>query len=108
MAGSGVFIYPLIFRGFITASQVNCQELILYLSWEKMHDKPAKINPTTDLCIRLFILEKLNMSNQVFREAFREFDIGNIAKASRTASLKVMKPLTLPGTQISKRPFARA
>src|SRR5579872_6426567 len=42
---------------------------VAVLAWEKMGDKPAKINPTTDLCIRLFILEKLNMSNQVFREA---------------------------------------
>jgi DNA-binding XRE family transcriptional regulator len=66
------------------------------LAWEKMDDKLAKINPTTELCIRLFILEKLNMSNQVFREAFREFDIENLIKASKTSSNKIRKPLMLP------------
>ena len=35
------------------------------LNWEKSQNKSAKINPTTELCIRLFILEKLNMNNQV-------------------------------------------
>lgn len=77
------------------------------LTWEKMGDKPAKINPTTDLCVRLFILEKLNMSNQVFRDAFREFDIEGIAKAFKTSSLKT-RPVTLPGAHVSKRLYARA
>jgi hypothetical protein len=76
---------------------------VAVLTWEKMGDKLAKINPTTELCIRLFILEKLNMSNQVFREAFREFDIETIAKASKTSLSKTRKPLTLPGAQVAKR-----
>lgn len=75
------------------------------LTWEKMGNKPAKINPTTELCIRLFILEKLKMSNQVFRDAFREFDMEGIVKASKTSS-KASKPLILPGAQISRRASA--
>jgi DNA-binding XRE family transcriptional regulator len=81
---------------------------VAVLAWEKKGDKPAKINPTTELCIRLFILEKLNMSNVIFREAFREFDIEGIAKASKTASLKDTRPLTLPGVNVSKRSHAHA
>ena len=77
------------------------------LTWEKTGNKLAKINPTTELCIRLFVLEKLNMSNQVFREAFREFNIEEIVKASRTPSLKARKPLILPGTQVAKRSSVR-
>lgn len=81
---------------------------VAVLTWEKMGDKLAKINPTTELCIRLFILEKLKMSNQVFRDAFRDFDIESIVKAYKTPSLKISKPLTLPGTTIAKRTHARA
>lgn len=78
------------------------------LNWEKMGDQPAKINPTTELCLRLFILEKLKTSNQEFREAFREFDIEGIAKAHKTSSSRTHKPLTLPGARIAKRASARA
>ena len=81
---------------------------VAVLTWEKMGNKPAKINPTTELCIRLFILEKLNMNNQIFREAFREFDIESIAKAFKTSSLKTARPVTLLGTHIAKRSPARA
>jgi DNA-binding XRE family transcriptional regulator len=73
------------------------------LNWEKMGDKWAKMNPTTELCIRLLILEKLNMSNQIFRDVFREFDIEGIVKASKSSSPKVGRPLTLPGAQVAKR-----
>ncbi|MGC1879308.1 MAG: hypothetical protein WA347_01935 [Rhabdochlamydiaceae bacterium] len=77
------------------------------LIWEKTGDKPAKINPTTELCIRLFILEKLNMNNQIFREAFREFDIAGIVEAYKTSSLKASKPVTLAATHVAKRSPAR-
>ena len=76
---------------------------VAVLAWEKTGDRPAKMNPTTELCIRLFILEKLNMNNQVFREAFREFNIQGMTKAP---SLKARKPITLPGTRVAKRSHA--
>ncbi len=79
---------------------------VAVLSWEKMGNKPTRINPTTELCIRLFILEKLNMNNQIFREAFREFNIADIAKTYKTSSVKA-KPVTLPGFHVAKRPHAR-
>jgi wyosine [tRNA(Phe)-imidazoG37] synthetase (radical SAM superfamily) len=70
------------------------------LTWEKIGNKPAKMNPTTELCIRLFIVEKLNMNNQIFRETFREFDMGSISKAS---SLKASRPVILSGSHFLKR-----
>lgn len=79
---------------------------VAVLTWEKMGDKLGKINPTTELCIRLFILEKLKMNNQVFREAFREFDIEGIVKASKTPSSKVRRPLVLTGALVPKRSTA--
>ena len=81
---------------------------VAVLTWEKAGNKLAKINPATELCIRLYILEKLNTSNAIFREAFREFDIEGIAKASRISTLKGRTPLTLPGANVSKRSYAHA
>ncbi len=78
---------------------------VAVLTWEKAGDKPAKVNPTTELCLRLFILEKLNMNNQVFRDAFREFDIQGIAKASKSATPRTRRPLTLPGAHVAKRSY---
>lgn len=80
---------------------------VAVLNWEKMGNKPAKVNPTTELCLRLFILEKLKMNNQIFREAFREFDIAGIAKSYKAHSIKVSKPVILPGRQVTKRNYAR-
>jgi len=53
---------------------------VAILKWEKAKNKSAKISPTTELYIRLFILEKLESNNQTFRDAFREFNIQKIAK----------------------------
>lgn len=79
---------------------------VAVLNWEKTRDKPAKINPTTELYIRLFVLEELNMSNQVFRETFREFDIERIAKEHKSSS-QPRRRITLPGSHLVKRSHAR-
>ncbi len=75
---------------------------VAVLTWEKTKNKPAKINPTTELYIRLLILEKLNMNNQIFREAFREFNIAGFVKTSKTSSVRANKPLILIGTNVTK------
>lgn len=72
------------------------------LNWEKMGNKSAKINPTTELCIRLLILEKLKMNNQIFRDTFREFDIQSIAKGQKMSSAKLISPITVPASSIHK------
>jgi len=74
------------------------------LNWEKMGNTSAKINATTELCIRLFVLEKLKINNQIFRDTFREFNMQGIAKETKG---KVTKPLVLPGT-FTKRSMIRA
>lgn len=53
---------------------------VAILKWEKTKNKSAKISPTTELCIRLFILEKLDTNNQIFRNTFREFNLQKITK----------------------------
>lgn len=81
---------------------------VAVLTWEKTGGKPAKINPTTELCVRLFILEKLGMNNQIFRETFREFDIEGIAKTFKTPCFRAGRPVTLSAAHIAKRTYARA
>jgi DNA-binding transcriptional regulator YiaG len=71
---------------------------VAVLHWEKSKNKPAKIQPAAELYVRLFILEKLNMNNQVFRETFREFDIQKITREQKA----IPKPLFLPTTHIKK------
>ncbi len=38
------------------------------LNWEKAQNKGAKISPTTELCIRLWILEQLKIGDHAFRD----------------------------------------
>ncbi len=80
---------------------------VAVLNWEKSQDKPAKINPTTELFLRLLILEKLKMNNQVFRDTFREFDIEGIIKEYKSASSKGKRPVTLPGAEVARRSYVR-
>lgn len=68
----------------------------------------AKINPATELVIRLLILDELNISNQIFRETFREFDIEDIAKTSRVSEIRPTRPIILPGAHVLKRSYAHA
>ena len=75
---------------------------VAVLNWEKAGNKSARINPTTELCIRLFILEKLKINNQIFRETFREFDMRNITKEQKSPA-KVRKPIAINGSYARKR-----
>lgn len=44
------------------------------MKWEKAKNKIAKITPSTELYIRLFILEFLKVNNEKFRNTFNVFD----------------------------------
>jgi DNA-binding transcriptional regulator YiaG len=75
---------------------------VAVINWEKTKNKPAKINPAVELFIRLFILEKLKINNQVFRDTFREFDIQRISKERKTL-FEHPKPLLLRTENFAKR-----
>lgn len=79
---------------------------VAVLNWEKAKSKPAKINPAVELLLRLFILEKLKINNQVFRNAFREFDIQRIAKEQKSLFEK-SRPLLLHTQGMAKRAHLR-
>lgn len=44
------------------------------IHWEKAKNSFAKITPTTELCIRLSILDVLEAKDKLFREIFRNFN----------------------------------
>lgn len=44
------------------------------IHWEKSRNAFAKISPTTELCIRLHILDVLHAKNKLFRETFKNFN----------------------------------
>lgn len=44
------------------------------IHWEKSKNSFAKILPTTELCIRLCILDVLHAKDRLFRETFRNFN----------------------------------
>ncbi len=80
---------------------------VAVINWERAKNRPAKASPTTELCIRLFILEKLKINNEIFRETFREFDIQRIAKEQKTLA-KEPKPLFLPSSYLHRKSSLRA
>lgn len=46
------------------------------IHWEKAKNLPAKITPSTELYIRLYILDFLRVKNTLFRNSFRNFHPG--------------------------------
>ena len=53
------------------------------IKWENRKEKIAKIPPSIEICIRLFILEKLDISDQYFRAIVRAFDLPKIAEIQK-------------------------
>ena len=58
------------------------------IKWENRKKRIAKILPSTELCIRLFILEKLDVSNDLFRSIFRTFDLSKIAAIQKSREIE--------------------
>lgn len=44
------------------------------IHWENTKDSFAKIQPTTELCIRLAILDAMHVKDKIFRSTFRNFN----------------------------------
>lgn len=48
------------------------------IHWEKSKNAFAKILPTTELCIRLCLLDELEAKDKLFRDTFRNFNYSEI------------------------------
>lgn len=54
------------------------------IHWEKSKNMFAKITPTTELCIRLYVLDALKANSKIFRNTFREFNYSEFLKESKS------------------------
>ena len=50
------------------------------MKWEKYGNRFAKIEPTTDVYIRLFVFSHLNRKNNAFKELYEHLDIMQLLK----------------------------
>lgn len=50
------------------------------LKWEKYENCFAKIEPTTDICIRLFIFSHISKKSAAFRQLYEELDIRRLVR----------------------------
>jgi DNA-binding transcriptional regulator YiaG len=62
------------------------------IHWEKAKDNFAKIQPATELCIRLTILDAIHAKDKLFREIFRNF---NYSEFKSQKNQKVHQGITL-------------
>lgn len=61
------------------------------IKWEKQEDDLANMNPATEKCLRLFVLDHLKSKDKEFREFYHEITIEQLANPPATS----IKPLTL-------------
>lgn len=69
------------------------------VKWEKAKDNFAKITPSTELYIRLYILEYLKVTNENFRNSFVAFDCNEKLKNQDKIHVRTSKPLTIPSSK---------
>lgn len=60
---------------------------VAVLKWEKFGNHFAKIEPTTDVCVRLFILSQLNCKSVIFKQVYDELDIQKLAKYQKSKTV---------------------
>ncbi len=61
------------------------------IHWEQSKNNRAKINPSTELYIRLYILDYLRANNKLFRETFRNFDFLKFKKQAHLYDLEYIQ-----------------
>ena len=64
------------------------------LKWEKYENHFAKIEPTTDICIRLFIFSRISKRSGAFKELYDALDIERLVK-NRTQAVSYVLSVDL-------------
>jgi transcriptional regulator with XRE-family HTH domain len=59
---------------------------VAVIEWESEKDTRAKINPSTEKCIRLFILDSLIEADKKFREGYHEVEIKKFTQENKHSS----------------------
>lgn len=70
------------------------------IKWEKTGNNLAKITPSTELYIRLYILEHMKVNNKMFRNTFTAFDQNEKLKGFDKSPPKRTKPLTIESRRV--------
>lgn len=72
---------------------------VAVIDWEKEENNPVKINPATEKCIRLFILEELHVGDHKFRENYHKVEIKKLALQQKSKKKVHFIPLTFDAQQ---------
>ena len=64
------------------------------IDWEKTENHPIKINPATEKCVRLFIVDALNVGDHKFRESYHDVKIEKLAAQQKSKRKAHFEPLT--------------
>lgn len=70
------------------------------IDWEKEENQPIKINPATEKCIRLFILDSLQVSDHAFREGYQEVELKKLAELRKIKRKSKIETLTFDIQQL--------
>lgn len=64
---------------------------VAVIDWEAEADNQAKINPATEKCIRLFILDSLVKRAERFRDGYHKVNIKMLAKQQKSKTIQLSK-----------------
>lgn len=64
---------------------------VAVIEWESEGNEQARINPATEKCIRLFVLDTLEKRDKSFRDNYHKIEIKSLAKQQKTRDLRRRK-----------------
>lgn len=63
---------------------------VAVIKWEKHANHFAKIEPTTDICIRLFVFSQLSNKSTAFKHLYDNFDVMQLVKYRNQSSVDLL------------------
>jgi len=66
---------------------------VAVMDWEKEGNKAVKMNPATEKCIRLFILDELKVADRKFRKSYHDVKINQLAEHQKSKKKIALVPL---------------
>jgi len=72
---------------------------VAVMDWEKEKNNPVKINPATEKCVRLFIIDELHVGDHKFRESYHQVEIKKLAQLQKSKRKLHYEPLTFDAEQ---------
>lgn len=68
---------------------------VAVIDWEKQGNNPVKINPATEKCIRLFIIDQLDVEDKKFRQSYHEIELQRLSHEQKAKQKKGIETLIL-------------